>query len=113
MRAPTGRGRRPYREDVHAAETGNLTSGLPPRITSAVSATGRRDFGERVGVHGDLGISMLVTADDHRRYDAQVGGEALRAYVSRFGPGLPIYLARLIEVEVARVVSEQVAAEAE
>lgn len=101
-----------YREDVHAAEDWefNLRAAAGHRIGFLGEET-LAYWMQRTGVTGELGNSMFALADEHRRYDTQVRDEALRDYIARFGPGLPLYLARLVDVEVARVVREQVAAE--
>jgi cellulose synthase/poly-beta-1,6-N-acetylglucosamine synthase-like glycosyltransferase len=102
----------PYREDIHAAEDWefNLRAAAGHHI-GFLGGEPAAFWMQRAGVTGELGNSMFALEDEHRRYDAQVRDDALRAYVSEFGPGLPLYLTRFIEVEVARIVREQVSAE--
>jgi glycosyltransferase involved in cell wall biosynthesis len=102
----------PYREDIHAAEDWefNLRTAAVHHI-GFLAGDPLAFWMQRVGVGGELGNSMFALEDEHRRYDAQVRDDELRRYVARFGPGLPLYLTRFIEVEVARIVREQVSAE--
>ncbi|MDR7185316.1 glycosyltransferase involved in cell wall biosynthesis [Microbacterium trichothecenolyticum] len=101
-----------YREDVHAAEDWefNLRAAAKHHI-GFLGGEPLAFWMQRVGVEGETGNSMFVLADDHRRYDATVRDEALRRYVAEFGPGLPLFLTRFIEVEVSRIVREQLSAE--
>lgn len=57
---------------------------------------------QRDGVAGDAGNSVMAMRGAHDRFDKRVRDEALRAWVAQNGPGLPLYLTRLVEDEVAR-----------
>jgi glycosyltransferase involved in cell wall biosynthesis len=97
-----------YREDVHAAEDWEFN--LRVAAVDPIGFIEGRPLAywmQRTGVGGELGNSMFALADDHERYDAAIRDEALRDYVARFGPGLPLYLARLVETEVTRIVREE------
>ena len=101
-----------YREDVHAAEDWefNLRVAARHRI-GYITGKPLAFWMQRAGVHGELGNSMYALAHEHTKYDAQIRDEALREYVAKFGPGLPLYLASFLETEIARIVREEVGRE--
>lgn len=97
-----------YREDLHAAEDWEFN--LRTTLTHHVGFIGGKPLAfwmQRRGVSGDLGNSMFVLADDHDHYDRLVRDEALRDYVLREGPGLPLFLARYIQDEVGRQLDDR------
>jgi glycosyltransferase involved in cell wall biosynthesis len=97
-----------YREDLHAVEDWefNLRAALRHHI-GFIDGRPLAFWMQRVGVSGELGNSMFALAEEHDRYDRQVRDEALRAYVLKNGPGLPLYLSRYIQSEVARQLDER------
>lgn len=52
---------------------------------------------QRPGGSGVAGNSVIESGDAHRRVDAQIRDDALRAYVQQYGPGLPLYLTKFID----------------
>lgn len=50
---------------------------------------------------------MFTLAGDHDRYDMMVRDEALRAYVAEYGAGLPLYLTRFVQDEIARQLDDR------
>jgi glycosyltransferase involved in cell wall biosynthesis len=103
-----------YREDVHAAEDWefNLRVAAAEHI-GFIDGSPLAFWMQRVGVGGELGNSMFALADEHARYDSEIRDEALRDYVGRFGPGLPLYLAHILHTEIPRIVGEEVSREFE
>lgn len=101
-----------YREDVHAAEDWEFNLRVAARHHIGY-ITGRplAFWMQRAGVDGELGNSMYALAHEHTKYDAQIRDEALREYVARFGPGLPLFLTSFLETEIARIVREEIARE--
>lgn len=57
---------------------------------------------QRSAVAGDLGNSVVAMRGAHDRFDKRVRDDALREWVAANGAGLPLYLTRFIEDEVAR-----------
>ena len=49
---------------------------------------------------------MYALGDIHDRDDERIRDEALRAYVRESGPGLPLFIAGLVEKEVRRQVDD-------
>ena len=97
-----------YREDLHAVEDWefNLRTTVDHRI-GFIAGEPLAYWMQRVGVDGELGNSMFALAADHDKYDLLVRDEALREFVRAHGPGLPLYLARYIQDEVARQLDER------
>lgn len=97
-----------YREDLHAVEDWefNLRTTLLHRI-GFLDGEPLAFWMQRVGVDGELGNSMFALAEEHEHYDKLVRDEALRAYVREHGPGLPLYLSKYIQDEVARQLDER------
>ena len=98
----------PYREDLHAVEDWELAlrTTLHHHI-GFIDGPPLAFWMQRVGVEGELGNSMFALAGEHEKYDRLVRDEALREYVAQNGPGLPLYLTRFIQDEVARQLDEQ------
>ncbi|MGN7859971.1 glycosyltransferase family 2 protein [Microbacterium sp. 22303] len=97
-----------YREDVHAAEDWEFNLRVAQRHPIGYLPDRALAFWhQRAGVEGDLGNSMFALAADHDLYDMMVRDEALRGYVAEHGPGLPLYLARYVQDEVARQLDER------
>ncbi|MFD1715583.1 glycosyltransferase family 2 protein [Amnibacterium flavum] len=92
-----------YREDLHAVEDWEFYLRILA-VENVALLDGRplAFWMQRVGAHGAAGNSVFELAGDHERYDRLVRDEALRAYVASHGPGLPLFLARLVKDEVAR-----------
>ena len=92
-----------YREDLDAVEDWefNLRTALHHHI-GFLPGEPLAYWMQRRGVDGELGNSMYALAAEHDHFDRLVRDEALRAYVQQHGPGLPLYLARYIQDEVAR-----------
>jgi len=96
-----------YREDLDAVEDWefNLRTALRFHI-GFLDGVPLAFWMQRSGVEGDLGNSMYALADEHDHFDRLVRDEALRAYVAQNGAGLPLYLTRFIQDEVARQLDE-------
>jgi glycosyltransferase involved in cell wall biosynthesis len=97
-----------YREDLHAAEDWEFN--LRTTLRHHIGFTGGQPLAywmQRRGVEGEAGNSMYALASEHSRYDTLVRDEALRAFVQQFGPGLPLYLAKFVQDEVARQLDER------
>ena len=61
---------------------------------------------QRPDQRGADGNSMYALGDIHDRDDERIRDEALRAYVRESGPGLPLFIAGLVEKEVRRQVDD-------
>lgn len=97
-----------YRENLLAAEDWDFNLRTAARHPIGfLSGEPLAFWMQRKGVGGDLGNSMFVLAEEHERYDRVIRDEALREYVEREGPGLPLYLTRFIQDEVARQLDER------
>lgn len=97
-----------YREDIHAAEDWEFNLRVAQRHPLGYLPDRTLAFWhQRAGVDGELGNSMFALADDHDRYDMLVRDEALRAYVAVHGPGLPLYLTRFVQDEIARQLDDR------
>jgi glycosyltransferase involved in cell wall biosynthesis len=98
-----------YREDLHAVEDWEfyLRTTLKHHI-GLLDGPPLAFWTHRVGASGDESNSMFALAGEHERYDKLVRDEALRAYVTDFGPGLPLYLTRFVQDEVARQLAQRV-----
>lgn len=97
-----------YREDLHAVEDWEfyLRTALRHHI-GFIGGESLAYWMQRRGVEGETGNSMYALAGEHSRYDALVRDEAMREYVARFGPGLPLYLAKYIQDEVGRQLDDR------
>ena len=97
-----------YREDLHAVEDWefNLRTTLRHHI-GFIDGEPLAYWMQRAGVGGELGNSMFALNDEHDRYERLVRDEALRAYVLENGPGLPLYLSKYIQDEVARQLDDR------
>lgn len=62
---------------------------------------------QRPGATGAAGNSMFVLSDRHARDDAEIRDAALREWAIEHGPGVPLFLASLVEREVSRRVDEE------
>lgn len=92
-----------YREDIRAAEDWEFN--LRVAQVHPIGYLSDRILAfwyQRAGVDGELGNSMFALAGDHDRYDMLVRDEALRTYVAEHGAGLPLYLTRFVQDEIAR-----------
>jgi len=97
-----------YREDVHAAEDWEFN--LRVAALHPIGFLGEEPLAywhQRAGLEGELGNSMFALAQDHDDYDMMVRDEALRAYVAEHGAGLPLYLTRFLQDEIARQLDER------
>lgn len=92
-----------YREDLDVVEDWefNLRATLAHHI-GFLDGEPLAFWMQRAGVSGDLGNSVVALLGEHSRFDALVRDEALRAWVAENGPGLPLFLTKYIEDEVAR-----------
>ena len=61
---------------------------------------------QRPNERGAAGNSMYALGDIHQRDDQRIRDDALRAYVREAGPGLPLFIAGLVETEVRRQVDD-------
>ena len=61
---------------------------------------------QRPKERGAAGNSMFALGDVHERDDQRIRDDALRAYVREAGPGLPLFIAGLVETEVRRQVDD-------
>ncbi|MGO3904499.1 MAG: glycosyltransferase family 2 protein [Microbacterium gubbeenense] len=52
---------------------------------------------QRPASAGSDGNSVISSNDEHAKIDAQLRDEALRAWVAKNGPGLPLYLTKFID----------------
>jgi glycosyltransferase involved in cell wall biosynthesis len=97
-----------YREDLHAAEDWEfyLRVTLAHRV-GFIDGTPLAYWMQRRDVEGEAGNSMFALAGEHERYDRMVRDEALRVYVAEHGAGLPLYLSKYIQDEVARQLDER------
>jgi len=97
-----------YREDLHAVEDWefNLRTALRHHI-GFIDGAPLAFWMQRAGVGGELGNSMFTLSQEHERYERLVRDEALRAYVIEHGPGLPLYLSKYIQDEVARQLDDR------
>ena len=57
----------------------------------------------RPASRGDSGNSMYALGDIHERYETIVRDRALRDYVRQYGPGVPLYLAGLMEQQAKEI----------
>ncbi len=97
-----------YREDVHAAEDWEFNLRVASR--HPIGFLGDEVLAywmQRPGAAGALGNSMFVLEHEHEHYDRRIRDQALRAYVAAHGDGLPLYLARYVQDEVARQLDER------
>lgn len=92
-----------YREDLDVVEDWefNLRATLHHHI-GFIDGEPLAFWMQRAGVSGDQGNSVVALLGEHSRFDALVRDEALRAWVADNGPGLPLFLTRYIQDEVAR-----------
>ena len=97
-----------YREDLHAVEDWefNLRTTLRHHI-GFIDGEPLAFWMQRAGVGGEQGNSMFALSEEHDRYERLVRDEALRAYVLENGPGLPLYLSKYIQDEVARQLDDR------
>lgn len=97
-----------YREDLHAVEDWefNLRTTVDHTI-GFIDGQPLAFWMQRIGAEGEVGNSMFTLAADHDKYDLRVRDEALREFVRTHGSGLPLYLARYIQDEVARQFDER------
>ncbi|MFJ4164901.1 glycosyltransferase family 2 protein [Microbacterium sp. NPDC089698] len=97
-----------YREDVHAAEDWEFNLRVAARYP--IGFLGERVLAfwmQRPHAIGSLGNSMFVLEHEHEYYDGRIRDEALRSYVAGHGNGLPLFLARYVQDEVARQLDER------
>ena len=52
---------------------------------------------------GSLGNSVIIRADDHRRFDLLVRDEALREHVRQNGLGGLLYMTRFVDTEIGHL----------
>ncbi|WP_295011516.1 glycosyltransferase family A protein [uncultured Microbacterium sp.] len=97
-----------YREDIHAAEDWEFNLRVAARYPIGFLGDKVRAYWmQRPTAVGALGNSMFVLGDDHDFYDRMVRDQALRSYVAGHGDGLPLFLARYVQDEVARQLDER------
>lgn len=60
-------------------------------------------WNQRPGLDGDAGNSVFAAADAHRKFDLLVREEHFKAWVAANGLGLPLYLTKMTEREVAEL----------
>jgi glycosyltransferase involved in cell wall biosynthesis len=97
-----------YREDIHAAEDWEFNLRVASR--HPIGFLGERVLAywmQRPSAVGAMGNSMFVLEHEHEYYDRLIRDEALRGYVAGHGDGLPLFLARLVQDEVARQLDER------
>lgn len=97
-----------YREDLHAVEDWEFyLRALLAFPFEFLDGDPLAYWMQRVGSVGESANSMFALAAEHERFDGVVRDEALRVFVRQWGAGLPLYLAKYIETEVARQLAER------